>query len=241
MEVQNENIKQLTKEILQLKKSTVENMLKIGEKLLLVKKSLAHGEFGKYLEENVDMSTRNANRFMKVVSEFSNKTTLSNLEPSKLVILLDVPKNQIDDFAKENDLDNMSCREIREKIKKLKESSKKEKNNKKTKDEVDEQQETKEEKTYSENSTEDNQSNYDEDGSYNPFKNFKSKDDFKSFFEDFDFSQFKQNTLLLDMSPEEKKTLKKFYNILAKQVHPDKGGSQKDMQILNKLKEGWGI
>ena len=42
-------------------------------------------------------------------------------------------------------------------------------------------------------------------------------------------------------SETEKATLKRFYKTLAMKFHPDIGGTEEDMKLLNNLKDEWGI
>ena len=42
-------------------------------------------------------------------------------------------------------------------------------------------------------------------------------------------------------SEAEKATLKRFYKTLAMKFHPDTGGTEEDMKLLNNLKDEWGI
>jgi len=48
-----------------LKKSTVENVIEIGKELIIAKAQLGHGRFGKWLEAEVTMSERTAERFVR--------------------------------------------------------------------------------------------------------------------------------------------------------------------------------
>lgn len=64
---------------------------------------LPHGEWGKWLEERVEFSYRQAARFMQVAKEFSNVPTLAglstamwNLPPTKIYALLDLPTEEAD-------------------------------------------------------------------------------------------------------------------------------------------------
>nr|WP_233193506.1 DUF3102 domain-containing protein [Sporosarcina sp. P3] len=50
-----------------------------------------YGEFGKWLE-SVDMDHRQANRFMKVVNELPNSTTLPNLGETALYLIATLPE-----------------------------------------------------------------------------------------------------------------------------------------------------
>lgn len=79
--------------------------------------------------------------------------------------------------------------------------------------------------------------NYDADGSYDPFKNYKSNYDYSNY----DWSNLLGNTTTV--KEEDKPFYKKFYRTLAINFHPDKVGESgnKAMQIINELKQNWGI
>lgn len=62
------DLEQSTQKILQLKQRTVESIIEIGKELIEVKRNLKHGQFLKWLEQEVEFSYRNANRFMSVAS-----------------------------------------------------------------------------------------------------------------------------------------------------------------------------
>lgn len=125
IKLNNEQIEKITAEILQLKNQTAKNIILIGGKLAKVKQSLKHGNFLSYLETKVDFSERTAQRFIKVYKEFGNATTLSDVEPSKLISLTKVPKKDREKFIQDNDIKNMSCREIEQAIKDIKKPHKK--------------------------------------------------------------------------------------------------------------------
>jgi len=62
----NFDLGQSTQNILQLKKRTAENIVEIGLELIEVKKNLKHGQWLKWLEEEVKFSQSTAWRFMQV-------------------------------------------------------------------------------------------------------------------------------------------------------------------------------
>lgn len=112
-----QHIDNLTAEILILKQQTAQNIIEIGKRLITVKESLPHGEFGKYLAEKVDFTDRTAQKFIKVAEEFANTNTYSDLPVSKLYALLDLPPEEREDFIKSNPVDEMSTRELQKVIK----------------------------------------------------------------------------------------------------------------------------
>jgi septal ring factor EnvC (AmiA/AmiB activator) len=116
-EIQTTVIDKLTVEILILKQQTAQNIIEIGKRLIEVKESLPHGGWGNWLKEKVDFTDRTAQRFMKVASEFSNTTTLSDLPRSKAFALLELPQEERETFVKENPVNEMTTRELQQAIK----------------------------------------------------------------------------------------------------------------------------
>ena len=124
MEIQKSNIQQIETEIILLKNQTAQNIIEIGKRLNQAKELVTHGEWGKWLEEKVEFSQRNANNFMRVAKEFSNSQTYSNLTQSKIFALLDLPKEEREEFIQENKVDEMTTRELQQAIKEKKELEK---------------------------------------------------------------------------------------------------------------------
>lgn len=117
-EVVNTELMQIEKDIITLKNQTAENMIQIGCKLIEAKKQLSHGEWGVWLENKVEFSQRTANQFMRIAKEFgSNSQAISNLEITKVGLLLDVPTEKREEFIEKHDLKSMSTREIKKVIK----------------------------------------------------------------------------------------------------------------------------
>jgi len=123
-EIQISNIQQIEMEIILLKNQTAQNIIEIGKRLNEAKELLPHGEWGKWLEEKVEFSQRNANNFMRVAKEFSNSQTYSNLTQSKIFALLDVPQEEREEFIETNSVEDMTTRELRQAIKEKRELEK---------------------------------------------------------------------------------------------------------------------
>lgn len=120
-----QNIDTLTTEILILKQQTAQNIIEIGKRLITVKESLPHGEWGNWLKEKVDFTDRTAQRFMKAANEFSNPTTLSDLPKSKIFALLELPPEEREEFVKSKPVNDMTTRELQQAIKEKQELEKK--------------------------------------------------------------------------------------------------------------------
>jgi hypothetical protein len=112
----------LKAEILVYKGQAAMNMIEIGKRLLEVKEQLPHGEFGKWVESEVQFSHRTATNFMRVASEMANWQTSATLDTSKAFELLALPEVKRDEFIKENPVEDMTVKELREAIKARKEA-----------------------------------------------------------------------------------------------------------------------
>ena len=111
-------LEHLEKEIIALKNQTAQNIIQIGYKLIEAKEKLQYGEWGVWLENKVEFSQRTANQFMRIAKEFgSNSQAISNLEITKVGLLLDVPTEKREEFIEKHDLKSMSTREIKKVIK----------------------------------------------------------------------------------------------------------------------------
>jgi DNA repair exonuclease SbcCD ATPase subunit len=102
--------------------------IEIGRRLLEAKTLVDHGDFGKWLEDNVDYSQSTANNLMKICLEFDDgqqdlfskkakSQTFGNLNYSQLVALLALPESEREEFAEENNVEDMSVRELQKAIK----------------------------------------------------------------------------------------------------------------------------
>lgn len=120
-----QNVDKLTAEILILKQQTATNIIEIGKRLTAVKSSMQHGDWCNYLKEKVDFTERTAQNFMRVAKEFSNTKAIADLGITKVYALLDLPANEREDFVKENNVSEMSTRQLQQAIKEKKEAEKK--------------------------------------------------------------------------------------------------------------------
>lgn len=115
------NIEKTTAEILILKDQTAQNIIEIGKRLIEVKENLPHGEFTDWLEKRIDISHRTANNFMKVATTFSNSQSLANLGSTKLFLLAGLEEEDRQELMEENNVENMTTRELEQVVKEKKE------------------------------------------------------------------------------------------------------------------------
>lgn len=120
-------IKEDTKRIL------IYNSIEIGRKLTEAKEMLPHGEWGKWLKTEVDYSKTTANNLMKIFQEYGSEQinllgdnlksqTFGNLNYSQATLLLGVPAEEREKFVEENNVEEMSARELKKAIEELKKS-----------------------------------------------------------------------------------------------------------------------
>lgn len=112
----------------QTRKAFLYNSIEIGRRLAEVKQMVPHGEWGSWLEQNVDYSQSTANNLLKIFENYA-KDQLSlfgdnvksqafvNLSYSQAIALLGVPAEEREVFVKEHDVENMSTRELQKVIK----------------------------------------------------------------------------------------------------------------------------
>ncbi|MCK4792686.1 MAG: DUF3102 domain-containing protein [Desulfobacteraceae bacterium] len=109
----------------------------VGRLLMAVKEVEGHGKFAKWLEENFSFSHRTANYFMFVANKLEQRPELAQLAKggiAKALTLLDLPEDYQTEFINSGNINeqpldkyiNMSHKELREEVKKLKNNMDKE-------------------------------------------------------------------------------------------------------------------
>lgn len=101
--------------------SFVLNTINLGRVLTEAKKQLAkHGEWADWVRENTGgMSVRTAQQFMQVYARFGDKEAFAGIDKSKMYKMLSLPAGTEDAFLSQNDVANMSSREVEEAVKKV--------------------------------------------------------------------------------------------------------------------------
>lgn len=103
-------------------------IIEIGRRLVEAKSILPHGEWGRWLKEEVDFSQSTANTYMKLFDEygstqmtligtFTNSQTFANLPYTKALQLLAVPAEEREEFAQKVEAENLSVSQLKEAIK----------------------------------------------------------------------------------------------------------------------------
>lgn len=115
--VEGRTIEAITGEILDAKRAGGEAILTIGRCLMEAKEMLPHGEWLPWLTEKVEFSPRTAQNFMRLAREWTNTQTLADLGASKALTLLALPPEEREQFVSENNVIDMSARQLEQAIK----------------------------------------------------------------------------------------------------------------------------
>ena len=100
------------------------NLWQLARVFMEAKELVPHGQFGKWVQENADVSERTAQDMMAAYKKYGGKPQFDGIEPSKLYKLLPLPEGTEAKFMEEHDVASMSTREIQEAVKKAREEIK---------------------------------------------------------------------------------------------------------------------
>ena len=112
----------------QAKRMMLVYAVEIGRRLVEAKEILPHGEWSEWLKNEVDFSQSTANKHMQLFKKFGStqmsifgaelkSETFTNLSYSHALKLLAVPDDEVEEFIKKNDIEDMSTRELDKLIK----------------------------------------------------------------------------------------------------------------------------
>lgn len=106
----------------QVRATVVTGAIEIGRRLKEVKSLIPYGEWGAWLQTNVDYSERTAQNMMRIADEYgrTDPQALADLSLTQAVLLLGVPAEDREAFARDNDLEDMTTRELQAAIDALK-------------------------------------------------------------------------------------------------------------------------
>ncbi len=119
------DVKEIANAIISRKETIVQSFLEIGNLLIEAKEQLTkHGQWMKWLDIEVNISYRMAERYMQLARTYANSTSVSNLGMTKALALLALPESQRESFISEphevngqqKTVSDMSVREIRRAI-----------------------------------------------------------------------------------------------------------------------------
>lgn len=99
------------------------NMWQLARVFTEAKEIVPHGQFGKWVEENADVSERTAQDMMAAYKRFGGKPQFEGLGQAKTFKLLPLPAGTEEKFMAEHDVSAMTTREVQEAVKKAREEA----------------------------------------------------------------------------------------------------------------------
>lgn len=107
----------------QVRQTAVLATIEIGKRLKEAKAMVPYGEWGKWLETNVDYSERKAQNAMALAEEYARKDpqAIADLDVTKAVMLLAVPGEEREAFMEAHQVEDISVRELKAAIAQLQE------------------------------------------------------------------------------------------------------------------------
>ena len=111
----------------QVQEAVIYGTIRIGEKLCEAKSLVAQGEWGRWLEDNVEYSQSTAENLMKLYREYggnqqslfdtwTNSQTFGKLSYTQHLALLALPFSDRQEFAEANNVAEMSTRQLQEAV-----------------------------------------------------------------------------------------------------------------------------
>ena len=103
-------------------------IIEIGRRLVEAKSMVEDGQWLNYIKNELNYEKSTAQNYMRLYDRygsgqrsmfgsFAETEAFGNLTYTKALALLQVPEEDLEDFAKENDIENMSTRELQQAIK----------------------------------------------------------------------------------------------------------------------------
>ena len=99
------------------------NMWQLARVFTEAKEIIPHGQFGKWVEENADVSERTAQDMMAAYKRFGGKPQFEGLGQAKTFKLLPLPAGTEEKFMEEHDVSAMTTRDVQEAVKKAREEA----------------------------------------------------------------------------------------------------------------------
>lgn len=111
----------------QVAKTALDGAIQIGIKLKEAKEKVDHGQWENWCSENLNYSKSKTEKLMKIAAEYGDENSpyaktymCTDLSISKALRLLQVPESEVESFAEKNDIQDMTVKELEDKIKALK-------------------------------------------------------------------------------------------------------------------------
>ena len=103
----------------------VMNLFQLGQVLNEAKEICPFGEWGKWLRQNTDMSERHAQQIMGIYKRFGDRPAFAGIDKAKLFSMLALPEGTEEQFLEDNDIREMTSREVTAAVKQAREEAQK--------------------------------------------------------------------------------------------------------------------
>ena len=120
----------LYRESVQIGNIALTMMAQAGQRLIVIKDRLPHGEFEEWCDQNLDFSKRKAEGMMKFArkvadenSLFSKTQTFADIGISRVWALLSAPEEVASEVLETNNVAEMTVRELKEELQRVKEEN----------------------------------------------------------------------------------------------------------------------
>ena len=119
------SLNQLVSEIKFFENQAVVSYWEIGKRLKQAKEQVGHGNWENWVDENLGYTPRTARRLMKVYTEYSNRTALTDLTFNKALALTSIKdEDERQEFVENHDVEDMTTRQLQAEIKEYKKNLK---------------------------------------------------------------------------------------------------------------------
>ena len=120
----------LYRESVQIGNIALTMMAQAGQRLIVIKERLPHGEFEEWCDQNLDFSKRKAEGMMKFArkvadenSLFSKTQTFADIGISRVWALLSAPEEVASEVLEKNNVAKMTVRELKEELQRVREEN----------------------------------------------------------------------------------------------------------------------
>ena len=119
------SLNQLVSEIKFFENQAVVSYWEIGKRLSQAKEQIGHGNWENWVDKNLGYTPRTARRLMKVYTEYSNRTALTDLTFNKALALTSIKdEDERQEFVENHKVEDMTTRQLQAEIKEYKKNLK---------------------------------------------------------------------------------------------------------------------
>lgn len=121
------NLNQIVSEIKFFENQAIVSYWEIGKRLAQAKEQVPHGGWYDWINENLRYSEDTVENLMRIYREFPKTESIRDLTYTKLVALFPLEQEERKEFMEENNVSEMTVRELKSEVKEWKEESERQK------------------------------------------------------------------------------------------------------------------